>query len=195
MIPKPDITDKNLVKKLKINEVEAFDILFRKYCDRLFRFSFSLLKNEEVSKEIVQETFCKIWEIRNQIDSNKSFKSFLFSISYHLIIDELRLRLKDQEYRKFIIKYFGEQSEKQFNNIDYQTTETEINKAVEELPVKRKQIYHLSRNNGLSHKEIAEKLGISTKTVENQINLSLKHIRSRLKKKILPLILFLSLFG
>jgi RNA polymerase sigma-70 factor (ECF subfamily) len=195
MISTPNINDKELVNKLQNNEIEAFDILFRRYCDKLFRFSFSLLKEEEISKEIVQETFYRIWEIRRQIDSNKSFKSFLFSISYHLIIDELRLRMKDQEYRNFITRYFGEQSEKQVSTIDYQTIENKIKKAVEELPLKRKQIYHLSRNNGLSHKEIAKKLGITTKTVENQINLSLKHIKTRLGKEILPLLLFLSLFG
>jgi RNA polymerase sigma-70 factor (ECF subfamily) len=195
MISTPNINDKELVNKLQNNEIEAFDILFRRYCDKLFRFSFSLLKEEEISKEIVQETFYRIWEIRRQIDSNKSFKSFLFSISYHLIIDELRLRMKDQEYRNFITQYFGEQSEKQVSTIDYQTIENKIKKAVEELPLKRKQIYHLSRNNGLSHKEIAKKLGITTKTVENQINLSLKHIKTRLGKEILPLLLFLSLFG
>jgi RNA polymerase sigma-70 factor (ECF subfamily) len=103
--------------------------------------------------------------------------------------------MKDQEYRNFITQYFGEQSEKQVSTIDYQTIENKIKKAVEELPLKRKQIYHLSRNNGLSHKEIAKKLGITTKTVENQINLSLKHIKTRLGKEILPLLLFLSLFG
>lgn len=195
MISTPNINDKELVNKLQNNEIEAFDILFRRYCDKLFRFSFSLLKEEEISKEIVQETFYRIWEIRRQIDSNKSFKSFLFSISYHLIIDELRLRMKDQEYRNFITRYFGEQSDKQVSTIDYQTIENKIKKAVEELPLKRKQIYHLSRNNGLSHKEIAKKLGITTKTVENQINLSLKHIKTRLGKEILPLLLFLSLFG
>lgn len=190
----PEINDHTLVIQLKNNQVEAFDTLFRRYCDKLFRFSFSLLKDVEVSREIVQETFVRIWEVRYQIETGKSFKSFLFSISYHLIIDELRLRLKDQQYRDFIIKHFEEQSEKQVNNIDYQTIEKKINTAVDELPSKRKEIYNLSRNNGLSHKEIAEKLNISTKTVENQINLSLKHIKLRLGKEIVPILLFLSLF-
>jgi RNA polymerase sigma-70 factor (family 1) len=191
----PEIDEKILVAKLKKNDAEAFDRLFHKYSNKLFRFAFSLLKNEEDASEIVQETFFRIWEKRNNIDSSKSFKSFLFSVSYHLIIDQLRERLKDREFRNSLEKYFGEQASFQETRTDYDTLETEMNKAVDELPEKRKQIYRLSREKGLSHKEIAKQLGVNPKTVENQINLALKHIKIRLGKNILPVLLFLSLFG
>lgn len=191
----PEINEKTLVAKLKNNQADAFDLLFHKYSDKLFRFAFSLLKNEEDACEIVQETFFKIWEKRNKIDSSKSFKSFLFSISYHLVIDQLRSRLKDREFRNSLEKYFSEQTNFQENRIDYNTLQNEINKAVDELPEKRKQIYRLSREHGLTHKEIAGQLGVKTKTVENQINLALNHIKTRLGKDILPLLLFLTLFG
>jgi RNA polymerase sigma-70 factor (ECF subfamily) len=92
-------------------------------------------------------------------------------------------------------KYFSEPSNFQENRLDYNTLETEINKAVDELPEKRKEIYRLSREKGLSYKDIAEQLGVKPKTVENQINLALKHIKTRLGNDILPVLLFLSLFG
>jgi len=193
-----DIPDKNeriLVTKLRNNDVEAFDFLYHQYSDKLYCFSFSLLKNEEDAREIVQETFFRIWEKRNKIDSSKSFKSFLFSVSYHLIIDQLRVRLKDQEFRKSLEKYFNKRANFQENRLDYNTLETEINKAVDELPEKRKQIYRLSREQGFSHKEIAGQLGVKPKTVENQINLALNHIKTRLGKDILPVLLFISLYG
>ena len=189
------INEKTLVGKLKNNEAEAFDALFHRYRDKLFRFSFSLLKNEEDACEIVQETFFRIWEKRNKIDSSKSFKSFLFSVSYHLIIDQLRERLKDQEFRNSLEKYFNKRVNFQENRLDYNTLETEINKAVEELPEKRKEIYRLSREKGFSRKEIAGQLGVKPKTVENQINLALKHIKNRLGRDFLSVLLFLSLFG
>jgi len=191
----PEINEKTLVAKLKNDQADAFDLLFHKYSDKLFRFAFSLLKNEEDANEIVQETFFRIWEKRNNIDSSKSFKSFLFSVSYHLIIDQLRERLKDQEFRNSLQKHFSEQTNFQQNQIDYITLETEINTAVDELPEKRKQIYRLSRDKGFTHKEIAGQLGITPKTVENQINLALKHIKTRLGKDFLAVLLFLSLFG
>ncbi|MCA1759365.1 MAG: sigma-70 family RNA polymerase sigma factor, partial [Bacteroidales bacterium] len=125
----PDKNEKILVAKLRNNDVEAFDFLYHQYSDKLFRFSFSMLKNEEDACEIVQETFFRIWEKRNKIDSSKSFKSFLFSVSYHLIIDQLRERLKDQEFRNSLEKYFNKQVNLQENRLDCNTLETEINKA------------------------------------------------------------------
>lgn len=195
MADTPDKNEKILVAELRNSDVEAFDFLYHQYNNKLYHFAFSLLKNEEDACEIVQETFFRIWEKRNNIDSSKSFKSFLFSVSYHLIIDQLRVRLKDQEFRNSLNKYFSEPSNFQENRLDYNTLETEINKAVDELPEKRKKIYRLSREKGLSYKDIAEQLGVKPKTVENQINLALKHIKTRLGKDILPVLLFLSLFG
>lgn len=192
-LPRDD--EKLLVSKLRNNEVKSFDILFEKYSAKLYRFSFSLLKNHEDSKEIVQETFFRVWDKRREIDSSKSFKSFLFTISYHLIIDQLRLKLKDQEYRKFLKEYFKAEEVKVDSVTDYETLNRQISGVIEELPAKRKQIFTMSREQGLSHKEIAGQLNISVKTVENQINLALKLIKSRLGNDIFPVLLFLSLFS
>jgi len=187
--------DKLLVLQLNNNEVEAFDALFHKYSEKLFRFSFSLLKNKEDAQGIVQEAFLRIWKKRQEIDSAKSFKSFLFSISYNLIVDRLRLRLKDQEYRKFLVHFFESENYELTNDLDYDKIVLQIRNAVEELPAKRKQIYTLSRELGLSHKEIAARLNISVKTVENQITLALKHLKTKLGKDVFPIILFLILFA
>lgn len=176
------------------NEVKAFDELYYKYANKLYRFSFSLLKNEEDSKEIVQETFCRIWDRRNETDTSASLKSFIFTISYHLIIGRLRLRLKDREYRNFLHGYFRENPAKDNVQMDYQTIQQEINRVMEELPDRRKQIYLLSREKGLSHKKIAALLNIKEKTVENHINLALRQIKLRLGKDILAIMLFLALY-
>lgn len=188
----PENEDRLLILQMQDNSVQAFDTLFHKYHNKLFGFAFSLLKSREDSKEIVQEAFCRIWDRRRELDSSKSFKSFLFTVSYNLIIDQLRQRLKEQEYRKYIHGCF-EKRVFNPNNFDYEIIAGQVQSAVEELPEKRRQVYILSRENGLSQKEIAAKLGISVKTVENQINISLRHIRMRLGKDILPF-LFLGLF-
>lgn len=189
-----DTDEKLLVSKLRNNDVKSFDILFEKYSQKLFRFSFSLLKNHDDSKEIVQETFLRVWDKRHEIDSSKSFKSFLFTISYHLIIDQLRLKLKDQEYRIFLKEYFKTEELQIISQSDYESLNRQIATIIDELPTKRKQIFTMSRERGLSHKEIAGQLNISVKTVENQINLALKHIKSRLGNDIFPVLLFISLF-
>jgi len=187
--------EKKLVSQLRNSEVKSFDIIFERYADRLYRFSYSLLKNDEEAKEIVQETFFRIWVKRHEIDSSKSFKSFLFTISYHLIIDQLRLKLKEQEYRRFLKEYCKTEELPAESEADYETLNRQIAMVIEELPAKRKQIYTLSRENGMSYKEIAGQLNISVKTVENQINLALKHIKFRLGKEVIHVLLFLSLFS
>lgn len=78
---------------------------------------------------------------------------------------------------------------------DFNLLKSQIDEVVEELPEKRKEIYKLSREEGLSHKEISEKLNISVKTIENQITLALKHIKGRLGHELLGAMLFISLFG
>lgn len=188
-------TEKMLLALLRNGDTGAFDQLFRKYSPKLFRFALSLLKSDDDAREIVQETFFRIWNRRQEIAPDKSFKSFVFTISYNLMIDQLRLRLKDQEYRRFLSENFEIGQERLSVTIDYDTLCSQIEQAVDELPDRRKTIFTLSRNAGMSHREIAEKMGVSVKTVENQINLSLKHIRMRLGKDFLPALLLLSLFS
>ena len=187
--------DDVLIKRLLNDELEAFDVLFYKYKDKLFRFAFSLLKNEEDAREIVQEVFIRIWNKRMEIDSKKSFKSFLFKISYNLVVNMLKKRMKDEQFRNHLVAYFSSETYNLDEQLDYDILVKKVNKAVENLPSKRKQIYVLSREVGLTNQEIAQKLGITKKTVENQINLALKHIRNTLGKDILHVILFVSLFA
>ena len=190
----PLIQEKQLVTALQQGKVQAFDALFHHYNQKLYRFAFSLLKNDEDAKEIVQEVFCRIWQKRKDVDSSKSFKSFLFTISYNLTLDMLRLRLKDTAYRKSVEHYFNDNPVRQENKVDYETIEKQLEKAVEELPQKRRLIYRLSREEGLSQKEIAAQLCITTKTVENHMTLALRHIRKRLGKEIIQVLLFGALF-
>ena len=191
----PSENEIKLISQLQKDDVKAFDRLFHIYSRRLYRFAFSLLKNREDSEGIVQEVFLRVWDKRAGIDSSKSFKSYLFTISYHLIMDQLRLRLKEKTYQSHLEKFFNAEELTLEQEADYNLLKSQIDEVVEELPEKRKQIYRLSREEGLSHREISEKLNISVKTIENQITLALKHIKSRLGHELLGVMLFISLFG
>ena len=98
--------DKLLVAEFLKGNVKSFDLLHEKYSERLYGFAFKLLKNKEDSLDIVQETFLRIWQKRNELDEAKSFKSFLFTISYNIIMDQLRKRLSDNNYLEFLKKNF-----------------------------------------------------------------------------------------
>ena len=175
----PSKLEIELISKLRNDDILAFDRLFHTYSKRLYRFAFSILKNNEDSEGIVQEAFLRIWYNRKNIDSSKSFKSYLFAITHNLIIDQLRNRLKEREFRSYLEKRFETGTLTVENEVDYNILKSEVDRAVEELPEKRKQIYKLSRKEGLSHKEISEQLNISVKTVENQITLALKYLKDQ----------------
>lgn len=183
-------SDREYVECLKNEDFSAFDALFRKYSVSLYAFVKSLTRNSFAAEEITQLVFLKVWEKRSQINEFLSFKSFLFSITYNETISWLR---KENSEKQRIGNYL--------QKIDSTTNETEqdvefrslLNKAmslIEEMPEKRREIFMLSREMGLSNKEIAEKLGISVKTVENQMTSALRFLRENLVQNELLGLLF-----
>ena len=183
-----------LLAQLNKGDKKAFDQIFKQYSKSLYYFSFSMLKNEEDAKDIVQEVFLKLWSERDKIDNTKSFKSFLFTISYNMTIDRLRKRIRDKKFRSFVEKEFDVSCLENGIMVDYDMINNKIQSAVNELPDKRQKIFRLSREGGYSNKQIAEELNIAPKTVENQITLAIKHIKSSLGKEIVPVMLFMYLF-
>lgn len=188
------LDDKLLVAEFLKGNVKSFDLLHEKYSERLYGFAFKLLKNKEDALDTVQETFLRIWQKRKELDEDKSFKSFLFTISYNIIMDQLRKRLSDNNYLEFLKKNFKLEQVFIENAADFNILEKQIQQCIGELPLRRQEIYRLSREKGFSNKEIAENLNISLKTVETHINLAMKFMKSRISYGSLPAILFLALF-
>ena len=186
-------TDKELVAEIKEGNARAFDQLYEAYGHKLYLFALSILKSKEDAEEVVQNTYLKIWEKRKSIDSDHSFKSFLFTVAYNLTVDLLRERLKERKYRENILN-------KAISNynideaIEFGDLLEHVQQIIKELPPRKNEIYQLSRMDHLSYIEIAEKLNISVKTVENSINFSINFIKKRLGKDSLVILLFTALF-
>lgn len=182
--------DQRLIVALKANDHKAFDSLFRKYAEKLYNFSLAVAKDKFVAEEVVQIVFFKVWDKRSQLSEHHSFKSFLFTIAYHEIITWIRKAQSEQRKTLFFHagnNYITHETE---IKIDFQNFETLANKLIDRLPEKRKEIFRLSRYQGLSNKEIAEKMHLSVKTVENQITAALKYLRNSLGKESVFGVLF-----
>jgi len=168
-----------LVKKLNKGSINAFDELFKIYSGKIFNFTRFFLKSIEEAEEITQEVFVAVWENRSKIDPKKSFSSYIFGIAKNKIFNLIRQKV---HYIQFIEKNSEENEiindEKNFLNKELQNL---INECIENLPPKRKEIFKLSREEGLTYKEIAEKLNISENTVDVQIRKSLKQLQEVLK--------------
>lgn len=170
-----------------LGEIE-FEELFKEYFKPLVNFANKFLKDIDSSKEIVHDVFISLWEKRDTIDVEKSIKSYLYTSVNNRSLNFIR------DNKKFIRddvllenKQSTENSDK-FAEIEIQRI---IVKTLDNLPSKAKTVFELSRYENLKYKEIAEKLGISIKTVETYISRALKDLRLNLKEYLTVLILIL----
>ena len=183
-------TETELIKELKDGSASAYDELFNTFGNRVYKFAFSILKSKEDSEEVVQDTFYKIWEKRQTIDPEQSFKSFLFTIAYNNIITKFREKAKEKKYREYFMTNASDHYDQE-QTILSDDLQNHVQKIIDKLPPRRKQIFILRKENNLTYKEIAGKLGISSKTVENNINLAIKYIKSQIGKDSLLILLYI----
>ncbi len=170
-----------LVRNLSKSNLLAFNSLYNEYSHRLYRFAYGYLKSEEEAEELVQEVFTIIWEKRQALKVELSFKSFLFTIAFNIIRKHFRTKSYLTEYLKTEIR--TEWDLQTSNKVIYNSLHKFIFDLVDQLPTRRKEIFIKSRVQGYNIKEIAEELKISHKTVENQITAALKFIRTNLYRE------------
>ncbi|RIH62821.1 RNA polymerase sigma-70 factor [Mariniphaga sediminis] len=184
-----------LVKLLKKGDMTAFDVIYKKYSRRLYGFVFRYVKQDTDTEEIVQEVFLKIWKSRDNINIYSSFESFLFTIAHNATVNLLKRKATEQKYIEHIksLQYVDETYELT-DEIHYKELKHKFQNLLNELSPRQKEIFHLSREEGLNHKEIAEKLGISTNTVKNHLVTTLSFLKGKIDNGLLISQLFVCLF-
>lgn len=183
-----------VLKNLANDDTKALEELFNYYYPRLYKFSKSFIKLDDGIEDILQEVFVKIWNNRATIRSSETFSPFLFTLTRNLLLNELRRRLNSQKIKDEISRLTVSDEFQTFENLEYGELKETVDRIVADLPEKQREVFLLSRNEGLSHKEIAEKLNISTKTVEYHIHQSTKTIKEKLSQLRLISLLYLCLF-
>ncbi len=171
--------DHILFEKIREGDEKAFEALFSAYYFILCLYATRLTKDATAAEEIVQELFVTLWERRTKINIESSVKNYLYRsvknrcLNYlkHLKIEEIHNQKIQKEKKSNIdedFEYHGELLQK-------------IEESIASLPEKRREIFRLSRQEGLKYREISEKLNISMKTVETQIGLAIKMLREKLR--------------
>lgn len=175
-------TEKELLKKLKEGDSFAFEVLFYKYRNKVKGFAIKIVPAQVDPEEIVQEVFVKIWLKKEFIDPAKDFQSYLFSIAKHLVLDHLKSAVNRRLY--FVDEQFHQdlQIEDGAENTHIEDAEDKLQKLIDEIPERRREIFCLSRFEGLSYKQIAERLNISENTVDSQIRNALAFLRKEFRK-------------
>ena len=188
-----NISDEELVEKLRKGDLEAFDAIFEKYSNRLFGFALKYLKSKEEAEGLVQDVFLKIWENRKKLKKDSSLKSYLFTISYHNICKLFRKK-QSQVKLSEEIGLASDISVDTEEEIDYHSTLEQIEKLIEKLPPKQKVIFEKSRKEGKSTREIAEEMHLAPGTVDNHISAALKFLRKHISGSNLAISLFFAVF-
>ena len=180
-------TEKELIKKLKEGDSFAFEVLFYKYRNKVKGFAFKMVPTQLDPEEIVQEVFVRLWLKKEMIDPERDFQAFLFSIAKHLILDHLKSAVNRKLY--FTGEYFQQDlmSEDTAEGILPEDAEDQLRHLIEQIPERRREIFCLSRFEGLSYRQIAERLNISENTVDSQIRNALAFLKDHFRKMILLL--------
>ncbi|MEN8118134.1 MAG: RNA polymerase sigma-70 factor [Bacteroidota bacterium] len=183
------------VKLLKKGDMVAFDAIYNKYCYKLHEFVIRYLKQKEDAEGIVQEVFIKIWESRDKIDVYSSFESFLFTIAYNSTISLLRKRVSENKSREFLRSLQQiDNADKVIDELQFNELNQKVQSLLKQLTPRQKEIYLLSREEGMTHKEIAKKLNISENTVKNHLVSALKYFKAHIDNSLAVSVLFLCLF-
>jgi RNA polymerase sigma-70 factor (family 1) len=169
-----DFSELDCLRRLKLGDERAFDALFRHYSALIYRFAYSYLKTRPEAEEIVQDCFLKIWEKREQVHDDVPLKSYLFTVAHHAILNQLR---RQQHHLRFQAHSAALPPTQVANGAEFTELESVYRTALDKLPPKRREIFELSRQQGLSYPEIAQRLNLSVKTVEAQMTHALKFMR------------------
>jgi RNA polymerase sigma-70 factor, ECF subfamily len=170
-----------ILRQLFNDDKTALEELFNYFYPRLYNFSKAFLKLEEGIDDILQEVFLKIWVNRRNINSADTFNSYIFTITRNLLLNELRSRLNEQKTRDKIFRLSVAEEFLLSEQIEYQEMKEKVDQMVATLPERQREVFLLSRKEGLSYKEIATKLDIAEKTVEYHISQAIGVIKKKMR--------------
>lgn len=174
--------EKKLILLLKRSDVKAFDTLFTRYHGKVLGFCYQITGSKEESEEIGQTVFLAIWENRHIIDEERPVETYIFSITRHHLYNALKRKAFRKAVETKIENTFVDYEFDLEEQLYYNDINNSLQKIIDTLPSKRKEIFLLSRNEGLSYKKIAEVLNISENTVDTQIRNALDYIRPLMRK-------------
>lgn len=177
------MTDERAVVGRLINgDEEAFCELYAAYKNRLLYFAMKFVKSRDFAEDIFQDAFTAVWHSRRFINPDASFSSFLYTIVRNRILNQMRSLANEDRMKEHILSQAIDYTENTRYTILANDLREVLAHALAQLTPRQREVFELSREAQLSHKEIAEMLGVSVNTVQEHISSSLKIIRSYLAK-------------
>ena len=174
--------ERSLILRLIEGDEDAFCELYATYKNRLIYFAMRFLKSREYAEDVFQDAFTVVWQSRRFINPDASFSSYLYTIMRNRILNQLRNAANEEKLKERILSQALDYTEDTKREVMLNDLKSLISHALQQLTPRQREIFEMSREAQLSHKEIADKLGISINTVQEHISTSLKLIRTYLIK-------------
>ena len=177
------INEKRLLTELKNGSFQAFERLYNMYSGKLYNFIMRISSgNQYMAEEVVQSAFIRVWEVRERVEPESSFISFLCTIAKNLLMNMYQRQTVEYVYNEYLKNTGVDRDSQTEESIDLRFLNEYIDSLAEELPAQRKKILILSKRQNYTNKEIAEMMGISESTVATQLSLAVKFMREQLMK-------------
>ncbi len=166
-------------KTCHLNDIHSIEVAFKTHFESLHRYAYTIIKDDIMAEEMVQNVFYKLWKNREELSVNQSLASYLYRSVYNECLNYLK-HLKVRNAYQTHVSRTMENINNAVDKLRLKELETKLDEALRDLPEQCRTIFQLSRFEELKYAEIAARLGISVKTVENQMGKALKILRSKL---------------
>ena len=172
-------SDTELLERLRRGDTSAFDVIFRTWYGPLVGTAERMLRDRAVAEELVQDVMLELWRRRETLSSDGSAQAYLFQATRNRVLNHLR-HLKIEQRSEPEVRGESSSNPPADAALVQQELSTAVQRAVQALPDRCREVFELSRVHGLKYAEIAHALGISVKTVEAQMGKALRTLRERL---------------
>lgn len=182
-----ELDEEYLLVLLKGGSYRAFTELYNQWAKELYQFVFSFVKSRLLTEDIVQETFVRVWSNHTNIVPQKSFKAYLFTISYHMVIKEFRRQLNNpliEDYMEYannlsISEDYG------MLRLDFDRFISDLKDAKATLTNRQRTVFEMNKQRNMSIKQISENLNLNEQTVRNHLAIAVRQLKKKLQQYVL----------
>jgi len=175
-----EVQDSGRLQLLNETGEQAFEQIFKSNFKNLHAYAYTIIKDDIMAEEIVQNVFCRLWEKKAKVEIRTSLGAYLYRSVYHESLNYLKHLKVRSAYNSYAQSQSRNTSDKAEKKLLMADLENKLNQALSELPEQCRTIFQMSRFEELKYQEIADRLGLSVKTIENQMGKALKLLRLKL---------------
>lgn len=184
-----------MTQTLTLYDDRAFEQMYKAHYKALHSYANVMLRDEDTAEEIVQSMFLRFWEKRLLLNIQTSIKAYLYKCVHNDSLNYLKHQTTKAKYQDYAVQTMNDHHESASARVELNELQLRLQEALKDLPEQCRTIFQLSRFEELKYREIAEQLGISVKTVENQMGKALKIMRLKLADFVTILLLMATTYA